>query len=67
MRERVLARFRAFIERVLPWYDPAAERRHRQVTEEIRQHGIRTRLSAEQLRRDYQDYGGHERLRLGRR
>ena len=48
------ARFRRFVETVLPWYDPAAEREHRQQTAALERRLDRIVPKVEQLRRDYQ-------------
>jgi hypothetical protein len=51
-RERV----RAAIERMLPWFDPAAERVRDAHTEEIRQQSIAARMHTERVRRAYRQY-----------
>ena len=52
------SRFRALVERVLPWYSAAAEADHDARSEAIRQRSIRARVRAERLR----DIASPERL-----
>jgi hypothetical protein len=43
------SRWRAFIETVLPWYDPAHERARNRRTEAIRVRSIAIRITAERV------------------
>lgn len=61
----VAARFRRFIEDVLPWYDPAAERKHRAETAALAARLNRAQPIVENIRRDYAEMD--KRLRIGRR
>lgn len=47
-------RLRAFVERLLPWYEPAREEARDAETERIRQRSIRTRKFAERRLAGYQ-------------
>lgn len=49
VRSNVLQRL---VEKLLPWYDPAAEERRNAHTEDIRQRSIRARIGAEELTSD---------------
>jgi hypothetical protein len=42
-------RIRRFVERLLPWYDPEAERKRTATTEAIRQRSLTARLTVEHL------------------
>lgn len=44
----ILARLRALVEYLLPWYDPAEERRRDEKTEAVRIISIHARIEAEE-------------------
>ena len=46
-------RWRAFVEWLLPWYDPAREARRDRRTESIRRYSIGTRIRSERLIDEY--------------
>jgi hypothetical protein len=43
------SRWRRFVERLLPWYDPEAERARNARTEAIRLRSIRARIESERV------------------
>ncbi len=47
--DRAVNAVREAIERVLPWYDPEAEVRHHEATEQLRQRAIAGRRMAEMI------------------
>lgn len=47
---------RHMIERLIPWYDPAAEARRQARTEAIRRRSIEARIAAEDVRWAYAAY-----------
>lgn len=47
--------WRHLVERLLPWFDPEAERQRDEHTEAIRLRAIRARINAEQVVRAYRD------------
>lgn len=51
------ARFRRWVEDVLPWYDPKVEREHRAYTADLQKRGAAAIRSAEQVREDYRKAG----------
>lgn len=60
----MIRRLRAFIEWLVPWYDPAAEARHNERSHYIRERSIQVRIDAERrladssrIRRAYRAYG----------
>jgi hypothetical protein len=48
-------RWARFVERLLPWFDPARERVRDARTEAIRQHSILERIRAERTLASYRD------------
>lgn len=61
----LVARFRRFVEDVLPWYDPVAERKHRAQTAALAERLHQTEPLVERIRRDYVEMD--KRLRIDRR
>lgn len=49
----VRSRWHRLIEMLLPWYDPATERRRNEHTEAIRRDAIAARIKAERVREAY--------------
>jgi hypothetical protein len=47
------SRWREFIEQLLPWFDPRAERQHDRKTEQIRLRSISARIRAERVIDEY--------------
>jgi hypothetical protein len=47
------SRWRALVERVLPWFDPVVEARRNERTERIRRDAIAARMRAEEVREAY--------------
>jgi len=46
-------RWRAWVERILPWYDPEAARAHDQRTEAIRLRSIAAQVKSERVMAEY--------------
>ena len=51
----VRSTFRRLVERLLPWFDPEAERKRNAHTEDIRLRAIRARINAEKVTKAYRD------------
>lgn len=53
---RVVAAIRAFVERMLPWYDPEEAVTRRNETERVRRRSVAARLAVEDVVRRYERF-----------